>query len=158
MQVATQFMHSVLHPVAHPRDMRYKKENVMKYGGQPQDGDGDVAMDTDDDNDTDYDDADNNDTNDVEEGSQPLNLDKVKASLRRLRRCMAAMPDTGLVPPNASDPETEVRPGVQIEEDPPNTAANMFERTGVTHLVHSWHVQGHAKDKASILDLHGICN
>jgi hypothetical protein len=155
MQVATQFMHSVLHPVAHPRDMRYKKENVMKYGSQTEDSEGDVMMGTETRDDDDTDDDDNNnedDDNDVEEGSQPLNLDKVKSSLGRLRRCMAAMPDSGAAPANVSDPETEVRPGVQIEEDPPN-AADAFERTGVTHLVHSWHVQGHTKNKASYLEL-----
>jgi hypothetical protein len=41
-----------------------------------------------------------------------------------------------------------VRPGVREEGDVDKNL-NSFERTGVTHLVHAWHAQGHAAAKVS---------
>jgi hypothetical protein len=86
-----------------------------------------------------------------ENGHPTLNASKLKASIAALRQQMATAPTLQWVVPQ---PDL-VRPGVQ-EEAHVDTNLNSFERTGVTHLVHAWHAQGHAKVKVSAFQGSGI--
>jgi hypothetical protein len=135
VQVATQFLHSVLHPVQHKRDKRHPKGNVMTYrsedhletSGQPHSGDGDsdcesalTPLPSDD---------------EEEEEHTALDIGEIKASVALLQQYVKAMLILELKEPQ----QDFIRPGVQDGNE------YSFERTGVTHLVHAWHAQAHER-------------
>jgi hypothetical protein len=83
-----------------------------------------------------------------ESGYPKLNANKLKLSISALQRHMAMMPVLQWTEPQ---PDV-VRPGVQEDAD---VDENSYERTGVTHLVHAWHPQGHKRNQVSVLHFKG---
>jgi len=78
-----------------------------------------------------------------EDGNPKLDANKLKVTVPALRQQMSTVPTLQFVVP-----QPVVRPGVREEGDV-DANLNSFERTGVTHLVHAWHAQGHATSKVS---------
>lgn len=140
VQVATQFLHSVLHPVLRKPEVRHLQESVMKYGGEDTLATSDDAPD-----DESVLTPLPSEYGDKDEGPhKPLDIDEVKASVESLRQYLAAM-----------QPGQEVefqpdflRPGVQ---DDGEIDKYSYERTGVTHLTHSWHAQGHERPTVGLV-------
>jgi hypothetical protein len=84
---------------------------------------------------------------DEDEGQhRPLDVDEVKASVEILRMHLAAMQP----PQEVESPPDFVRPGVEDKgEINTPTSQHSYERTGVSHLAHSWHAQGHERTTVS---------
>jgi hypothetical protein len=73
-----------------------------------------------------------------------LDIGEIKASIEQLNRYMAEMPVLELKEPQ----QDFVRPGVQGSKE--KIGEYSYERTGVTHLVHAWHAQAHARPTVCI--------
>ena len=122
--------------------MRHQQENVMRYGSAEApaaSGSGDVP---DDESvltplPSEYRDED-------EDQHKPLDIEEVKASVECLRQYLTVMQHGQEV---ESQPDF-VRPGVQDKGD---LDKHSFERTGVTHLMHSWHAQGHERPTVGLV-------
>jgi hypothetical protein len=150
VQVATQFLHSVLHPVLRKPEVRHLQENVMKYGGQDSpaalgEARDDLSVLTSQAASGDVRDDESvltplpSEYGDEDEGRhKPLDIDEIKASVESLRQYLTAMQPIQ----EAESPPDFIRPGVQDEG---KVDEYSYERTGVTHLVHSWHAQGHKR-------------
>ena len=82
---------------------------------------------------------------DEDEGPhKPLDIDEVKASVESLRQYLAAMQPSQ----EAKDQPDFLRLGVQ---DDGEIDKHSYERTGVTHLMHSWHAQGHERPTVGLV-------
>jgi hypothetical protein len=79
-----------------------------------------------------------------EEEHADLDIGQIKASVQQLNRYMAEMPIVELKEPQ----QDFVRPGVQRSKEKIDEYS--YERTGVTHLVHAWHAQAHARPTVRI--------
>jgi hypothetical protein len=81
-----------------------------------------------------------------EDQGRPLDIDEVKASADILRQHLAAMQ-----PAQEAESQPDfVRPGVEDKgEINIPTSEHSYERTGVSHLTHSWHAQGHERTTVS---------
>ena len=80
---------------------------------------------------------------------KPIDIDEVKASVESLRQYLAAIQPSQEV---EFQPDF-LRPGVQ---DDGEINKYSYERTGVTHLTHSWHAQGHERPTVGLVPSHRL--